>query len=58
MEGTVDFDIERLKGAKNILFGEGLFFSKLTCPVKVWLQTMPISVLAEAIIPADIRTEG
>ena len=51
MEETVDFDIERVKGAKNILFGEGLFFSKITGPGKVWLQTMPISKLAEAIIP-------
>ena len=51
MEETVDFDIERVKGAKNILFGEGLFFSKLTGPGKVWLQTMPIGKLAEAIIP-------
>ncbi len=51
MEETVDFDIEMVKGAKNILFGEGLFFSKLTGPGKVWIQTMPISKLAEAIIP-------
>ena len=51
MEETVDFDIERVKGAKNILFGEGLFFSKLEGPGKVWIQTMPISKLAEAIIP-------
>lgn len=51
MEETIDFDIERVKGAKNILFGEGLFFSRLTGPGKVWLQTMPISKLAEAIIP-------
>ena len=51
MEETVDFDIERVKGAKNILFGEGLFFSKLTGPGKVWIQTMPITKLAEAIIP-------
>ena len=51
MEPTVDFDIERVKGAKNILFGEGLFFSKLTGPGKVWIQTMPISKLAAALIP-------
>ena len=51
MEETVDFDIERVKGAKNILFGEGLFFSKLTGPGKVWIQTMPISKLADALIP-------
>ena len=51
MEESVDFDIERVKGAKNILFGEGLFFSKLTGPGKVWIQTMPISKLAESLIP-------
>ncbi|MBQ2652081.1 MAG: TIGR00266 family protein [Methanobrevibacter sp.] len=51
MEETVDFDIEMVKGAKNILFGEGLFFSKVTGPGKVWIQTMPISKLAEALIP-------
>lgn len=51
MEPTVDFGIERVKGAKNILFGEGIFFSKLTGPGKVWIQTMPLSKLAEALIP-------
>lgn len=51
MEETVEFDIERVKGAKNILFSEGLFFSRLTGPGKVWIQTMPISKLAEALIP-------
>ncbi|WP_407394065.1 TIGR00266 family protein [Methanobrevibacter sp.] len=51
MEESVQFDVERLKGAKNILFGEGLFFTRLTGPGKVWIQTMPISKLAEAIIP-------
>ena len=51
MEETIEFDIERVKGAKNILFGEGLFFSRVTGPGKVWIQTMPISKLAEALIP-------
>lgn len=51
MEESVDFDIEMVKGAKNILFGEGLFFARLRGPGKVWIQTMPISRLAEAIIP-------
>lgn len=36
MEESVDFDVERVKGAKNMLFGgEGLFFTKLTGPGKV-----------------------
>ena len=52
MEESVDFDIERVKGVKNmILGGEGLFFTKLTGPGKVWIQTMPVSKLADAIIP-------
>ncbi len=51
LEETVHFDIERVKGAKNILFGEGLFFSRVTGPGKIWIQTMPISKLAQAIIP-------
>ena len=51
MEESVNFDVERVKGAKNILFGEGLFFAKVEGPGKVWVQTMPISKLAEAIIP-------
>ncbi|WP_295722855.1 TIGR00266 family protein [uncultured Methanobrevibacter sp.] len=51
MDESVDFDIERVKGAKNILFGEGLFFTKVTGPGKVWIQTMPLSKLAEALIP-------
>ena len=32
MDESVGFDIERVKGAKNILFGEGLFFARLTGP--------------------------
>ena len=52
MDENVDFDVERVKGAKNLLFGgEGLFLSTLTGPGKVWIQTMPISKMAEAIIP-------
>ena len=51
MDESVGFDIQRVKGAKNILFGEGLFFAKLSGPGKVWIQTMPISKLAGAIIP-------
>lgn len=52
MEESVHFDIERVKGAKNILFGgEGLFFATLTGPGKVWIQTMPITNLASALLP-------
>ncbi|WP_407374859.1 TIGR00266 family protein [Methanobrevibacter sp.] len=52
MEETVDFDIEMVKGVKNMVFGgEGLFFTRVTGPGKVWIQTMPIRKLADAIIP-------
>jgi uncharacterized protein (TIGR00266 family) len=58
MEESVQFDIQRVKGVKNVLFGgEGLFLSTLTGPGKIWIQTMPISRLAGAIIPY-IPTSG
>lgn len=51
-EPTVSFDIEMLKGFKNMFFGgEGLFLARLKGPGKVWLQTMPIMNLAREIIP-------
>lgn len=49
-ESTVNYDVERVKGAKNILFGgEGLFLTRLQGPGKVWLQTMSASELASSI---------
>ena len=49
-EPTVDFDIEVVKGVKNIfLGGEGLFFALLKGPGKVWLQSMPLANLAGKI---------
>ena len=52
MEATVGYDIQTVKGAKNVLLGgEGLFNTVLTGPGKVWLQTMPICNVAGAIQP-------
>lgn len=49
-EPTVSTDIQMVKGFSNILFaGEGLFLATLTGPGKIWLQSMPILNLAEAI---------
>lgn len=40
-EKSVSYEIEMVKGVKNILFGgEGLFLTKLTGPGKVYIQTM------------------
>jgi uncharacterized protein (AIM24 family) len=45
-------EIQQVPGAKNILFGgEGLFNTVLTGPGRVWLQTMPIYNVANAIRP-------
>ena len=52
MEGTVTMDIQTVKGVKNMLLGgEGLFNTVLTGPGKVYLQTMPIINVANAIRP-------
>ena len=51
-EPSVSFDIEMVKGFSNILFGgEGLFLATLKGPGRIWLQTMPSSNLARAILP-------
>jgi len=51
-EDTVSYDIETVKGLKNMLFGgEGLFLAVLRGPGRIWLQSMPIAKLAALIIP-------
>jgi uncharacterized protein (TIGR00266 family) len=58
-EPTVAYDIQMVKGIKNILFGgEGLFFVSLTGPGRIWLQTMPMSKLAGAIRQYLPKSEG
>ena len=51
-EPTVGYDITRVKGISNVLFGgEGLFLATLTGPGRVWLQSMPLSNLAAKLRP-------
>ncbi len=51
-DASMRFEIEMVKGVKNLLFGaDSIFFASLTGPGMVWLQTMPISQLAHAIAP-------
>ena len=51
-ESSVSMDIQQVKGLKNkFLGGEGFFNTVLTGPGKVWLQTMPVSNVADAILP-------
>ena len=50
MDSTVSMDIQRVKGAKNMLFGgEGLFNTVVTGPGNVVLQTMPLSNFVNTI---------
>ena len=50
---SVDFDIQYVGKLKTALFGgEGLFFATLRGPGRVWLQSLPLSRLANRIVMA------
>lgn len=52
MTPSCQMDIQTIRGLKNVVFGgEGLFNTVITGPGRVWLQTMPISNVAGALIP-------
>ena len=51
-EAKVQYDVESVKGFKNIFFGgQGLFLTTLTGPGKVWLQTLTAQDMAQKLIP-------
>ncbi len=51
LEPSVDYDVQFVGGMKNTLFGgEGLFFTTLTGPGDVWLQSLPFTRLAGRIL--------
>jgi uncharacterized protein (TIGR00266 family) len=59
MQPSVDFDIQYVGKIKTALFGgEGLFYTKLTGPGRVWLQTLPFSRLANRILAAAPAAGG
>ncbi len=59
MEDTVAMDIKQVSGIKNkLLGGEGFFNTLLTGPGKVWLQTMPISNVANSLRPYFPASNG
>ena len=50
----VDYDIQFLGGFKNALLGgEGIFLARLEGPGRVYLQSLPLSRLADRIIQAS-----
>lgn len=60
-ERGTSYDIQMVPGIKNKLFGgEGLFYATLRGPGTVWIQTLPLSRMADRIISASRhkREEG
>lgn len=56
---SVDYDIQMVGGIKSALFGgEGLFFATLRGPGKVWLQSLPLSRMAQRIYAAAPQGGG
>lgn len=52
VEGSVAYELTTVPGIKNKLFGgDGLFLLRLTGPGKVWLQSLSLPLLADAIEP-------
>jgi uncharacterized protein (AIM24 family) len=51
-EGSIQYTITRVQGVSNILFGQdGYHLVSMVGPGRVWLQSMPLSVLAQALTP-------
>jgi len=51
-ESHVDFDVETTGSLKSMVFGgEGIFLATLRGSGKVWLQSMPIRKLVQALAP-------
>ena len=51
-EPQIDFDVQTAGGLKSMIFGgEGIFLATLRGSGKVWLQSMPIRKLVQALAP-------
>jgi uncharacterized protein (AIM24 family) len=51
-EPQIDFDVQSSGGLKSMVFGgEGIFLATLRGTGKVWLQSMPIRKLVQALAP-------
>ena len=56
MQPSVNYEIQYVGKIKSALFGgEGLFFATLRGPGRIWLQSLPLSRLANRIISAVPR---
>ncbi len=53
LQPSVNYDIEYVGKIKSAIFGgEGLFFATLRGPGRIWLQSLPLSRLANRIVQA------
>jgi uncharacterized protein (TIGR00266 family) len=51
-EPSVNFDVQRAGGLRSMIFGgEGIFLATLQGSGRVWIQSMPISKLVQALAP-------
>ncbi len=60
-ESQVDFDVETTGSLKSMIFGgEGIYLATLKGNGKIWLQSMPIRKLVQALSPygSNRRKEG
>jgi uncharacterized protein (TIGR00266 family) len=59
VESSVQYELGLVPGIKNKLFGgDGLFLLKLTGPGKIWLQSLSLPLLAQALEPYLPHTNG
>ena len=51
-ESQIDFDVQTAGGLRSMVFGgEGIFLATLRGTGRVWLQSMPIRKLVQALAP-------
>jgi uncharacterized protein (AIM24 family) len=59
LQPSVSYDIQFVGKVKTALFGgEGIFFATLTGPGRVWLQSLPLSRMADRIYAAAPQSGG
>jgi uncharacterized protein (TIGR00266 family) len=59
LQPSVSYDIQFVGKIKTALFGgEGIFFATLRGPGRVWLQSLPLSRMADRIYKAAPQTGG
>jgi uncharacterized protein (TIGR00266 family) len=59
LQQSVNYDIQFVGGIKTALFGgEGIFFATLQGPGRVWLQSLPLSRMADRIYSAAPQSKG